>query len=30
MMRHANWLIVDRATAEFFDRTLRNTAVGAR
>jgi dipeptidyl aminopeptidase/acylaminoacyl peptidase len=23
MMRHANWLLVDRATAEFFDRTLR-------
>jgi dipeptidyl aminopeptidase/acylaminoacyl peptidase len=30
MMRHANWLIVDRATADFFDRTLRTAAVGVR
>jgi dipeptidyl aminopeptidase/acylaminoacyl peptidase len=30
MMRHANWVLVDRATAGFFDRMLRGAnAVGA-
>jgi dipeptidyl aminopeptidase/acylaminoacyl peptidase len=30
MMRHANWVLVDRATAEFFDRMLPGSgAVGA-
>jgi dipeptidyl aminopeptidase/acylaminoacyl peptidase len=30
MMRHANWVLVDRATTDFFDRMLRGSgAVGA-